>query len=203
MYQHYYNERIIVNDREFEARMYYDYDTGRPWEESDGHGPVRQIHRRDEKRPGERIMYSGERNACMWAYDVQAATVQAERDGWGLNDEAMSKLTSRLKRMPTKGEVLAAAVQADYEHLDGWVNDRWHWTGVAVLPVDENGDVDDSEEFAHSIWGIESGGDYWREVAEELAGEIIRADAVSSETAIREAGERAFWAERDVMTLGA
>ena len=202
MSEHYGSEIIEVQTRKFEVRFYHDYDSGCPWENSDCHGPVRQLRSREDKRPGERIITSGERNSYVWAYDVQAATTLAKVDGWGLSDKARAELVARLKREPTKGELVAATVASDFEFLNDWVNDRWHYMGVTVSPVDKHGNVDDSDEFAHALWGIESTGNYWREVAEDWANEIIDADKKAFVCRMREASERKYWASRGVMTVG-
>jgi len=197
------SNRITVQNQEFEVRRYFDNDTGRPWDESCGHGPVREINSRDEKRPGEVIMTSGCRNAYMWAYDWQAATVLAARDGWGLADEEKAALAAKLKRTPTKKEIRAEAVRRDFEFLNGWVRDDWHYIGVSVLPLDDEGEPDESTEYQYALWRVESNGGYWKEVAQELADEII---SVQTEKAAKEAAENAeiaYWASRDVETAGA
>ena len=201
MSEHYDSEIIEVQTRKFNVHFYHDSDMGRPWENADGHGPVRKLRSRDDKRPGERIMASGERHSYVWAYDVQASINLAKKDGWGLSDKARAELVASLKREPTKGEIVAAAVASDFEFLNGWVNDEWHYMGVTVSPVNKRGEVDDSDEFAHALWGVKSTGDYWREVAAELANEIIDADKKAFICRMREARERKYWASRGVMTV--
>lgn len=202
MANHFNSETITVQKRPFDVRFYYDGDREHPWENSDCHGPVRQLHSRADKLPGERIMTSGERRSYVWAYDVQAATKLAKKDGWGLSDKSRAELVARLKREPTKGEIVAAAVAHDFEFLNGWVNYDWHYMGVTVSPIDKHGNVDDSDEYAHALWGIESDSDYWHEVAAELANEIINADKKAFVCRMRDARERKYWASRGVMTVG-
>lgn len=188
-------DRIQIGERTFEVRIYDDDDSQRPWERSDGHGPVREIRSRDEKRPGERIMTSGERHAYVWAYDWQGAMQLAKRDGWGLGDKARAELARKLGRQPTPGEVRAESVRRDFEFLNGWVCDEWRYVGVVVMPIDpETDEPDDSDEFTYALWGVKSCGDYWREVARELA------DEACSELD-KEQRERDEWAARDVMTV--
>ncbi len=203
MSEHYHSEIIEVQTRKFEVRFYPDYDCGCPWENSDAHGPVRLLHSREDKRPGERIITSGESNSYAWAYDIQAAINLAKKDGWGLSDKARAELVARLKREPTKGELVAAAVASDFEFLNGWVNGEWHYMGVTVSPVDKHSNVDDSDQYGYALWGVESKGDYWREVAAELANEIINADKKAFVCRMREARERKYWASRGVVTVGA
>ena len=191
-----------MQNRTFEVRFYNDHDCRCPWENSDCHGPVRELRSREDKRPGERIMTGGESNSYAWAYDIQAAINLAKKDGWGLSEKTHAELIARLKREPTKGELVAAIVVRDFEFLNGWVNGEWHYMGVTVSPVDNHGGVDDSDEFAHALWGVESTGDYWREVAAELANEIVNADKKAFICRMREARERKYWASRGVMTVG-
>lgn len=84
--------------RQFVARVHRDEDMGVPWEEHDGHGPVRLLDRNESKRPGEVLM--GQR----YAYDWAEALVIAERDGW---DSDPIGAPNRAER----------AVRADFERL--------------------------------------------------------------------------------------
>lgn len=129
------------NGYSFRMELQYDHDMGPPWEEHDGHGDVEGVTSpsgRPEKRGGQRVMYRSGR-AC-WLYDWQGAIAMAKAEGWGLRDEAHAELAARLGREPTKGEVTAAAVEADFQHLRGWLNDGWHWTCLRVVLLDVNGD---------------------------------------------------------------
>jgi hypothetical protein len=187
--------------RKFRANCYHDSDAGRPWENSDGHGPVRAIRSRDDKKPGERIMTSGDRHAYVWAYDVQEATKIARRDGWGLNPDELAKLAAKLGRKPTPGEIVARAVENDFEFLNGWVCDRWHYIGVSVVRIGADGKPM-HDEYANACWGIESDGDYWHEVARELAQEITHEIRANAALKCKETKARNYWASRDVMTVG-
>ena len=140
----------------------YDTDRGAPWEEDDGHGPVTDwVHR--EKRAGE-ILLCSDRIAKRF-YDFAGAMAIAKRDGWGLSDDAFAALTRKLGHAPTKGQLAEAAVLADFRYLEGWANDRWHYVGVIVTLRNPEG-----EEVANeSLWGVEDSGDYYQNVAEELA----------------------------------
>jgi hypothetical protein len=82
-----------------------DTDHGAPWEEEDGHGPVRELcragyssnghYRNMGKGPGEIAFSSGERYATIYAYDVQAATKTARAE-WGLSDDKLAALRERI-----------------------------------------------------------------------------------------------------------
>jgi len=52
-----------------------------------------------------------------------------------------------------------------------------------------------------SLWGIESTGEYWRDVAADLAADILYERATAWRAALREARERAYWIARGVLTL--
>ena len=109
--------------------VHHDENMGPPWEEHDGHGIVSEWVRRD-KRPGELVLIT-ERGASRF-YDVEATFKIASRDGWGLGDEALAKLASKLGRKPTHRQVIAAAVQSDFEYLRGWCRDEWQWLGFTT-----------------------------------------------------------------------
>jgi hypothetical protein len=139
--------------RQFVARVHRDEDMMAPWDEHDGHGPVRLLGRNESKRPGEVLM--GRRYAYGWA----EALVIAERDGW--NAEPYDA--------PNRAE---RAVRADFERLSAWLRDDWHWVGISVAPLGPDGEVPE-ETYDNALWGIESDSpDYHREVAAELADQI-------------------------------
>lgn len=152
-----------------------DNDHGAPWKESDSHGPVTEWISRD-KKPGERVLHA-DRNSKRF-YDFAEATRIAKRDGWGLGDEAREALTIKLGRAPTPSEVIAQAVENDFEHLRGWANDKWHYVGVCVRHESQ----DHEDRYSYACWGIESDCDeYIAIIAHENAAECLR--AIQSEIA--------------------
>lgn len=181
----YREETIELKGRSFKVSFYYDESMGAPWEEHDGHGPVREVRHRSEKRPGERIIHA-DRGAC-WVYDWQAAVKTARKDGW-----CMAK----------NGAELEAAVKSDLQHLQAWLRSDWHWCGVAVNLLDSEGEPIGGK-FDHAIWGVGSDGDYWRSIAEDLAGEIMHERATAWKKHLKERRAAKYWASRDVVTLGA
>lgn len=69
-------------------------------------------------------------------YDVWASMKKA-REVWG-----------------TAEENVQAAVDKDYEYMDGWYSDDWHWCVTSVYALDEDGEKD--EDTAHHCGGYES-----------------------------------------------
>lgn len=161
------NDRVTLPDGWYvRFKSEYDQDSGPPWSECDGHGPVTDWVHRDK--------YSGERVLCLdhgskRYYDFAGAMKIAKRDGWGLNDDELAKLTKRLGHTPTKGQITEAAVEHDFQYLKDWCEDRWHYIGVIVTLFNE----DDEEQDERSLWGVEDSGDYYQTVASELADELI------------------------------
>ena len=159
-------DRVTLPDGWYvEFKSEYDNIHGAPWEEECGHGPVSDWTTRS-KSAGERLLvadaYSGR------YYDFAEAMKIAKRDGWGLNDDELAKLTKRLGHTPTKGQITEAAVEHDFKHLKDWCEDRWHYIGVIVTLRNPEGEEVETE----SLWGVEDSGDYYQEVAEELAEEL-------------------------------
>jgi hypothetical protein len=157
----------------FRVTVEHDSDHGAPWEECEGHGPVSEFRRHyrgdTDKRPGEVVLHSDGRSSIF--YDWQEATRIAKRDGWGLGDAEMEKLAAKLKRAPTRGEIVAEAVRRDFDYLRRWCSNDWYYVGVIVTLLDADGDETHESE---SLWGIESEStDYLAEVAKELADEIV------------------------------
>ena len=154
-----------------------DDDHGAPWKEEDGHGPVREIRSREDKRPGEWLFSGDHRNATLYAYDAQAATKTA-REEWGLNPESLEALRATLKREPTKGDIAAEAVRLDFEHLRGWVRDDWEYSCLKVELCDVDGDTVDGEaEYLGGVvfeYGEEESliKEYGEDMARELASRL-------------------------------
>ena len=156
--------------RDFRASIYPDENSGAPWTDECGHGPVRRIRSRDEKRPGEVILGDGpDRRTYGFAYDVQAAQRIALRDGWCFEGADLAVMTKR--------QIAAEAVQRDIKRLEGWARGDWFYVGVAVQALDDEGEPEGGP-YDHAVWGIESDcRDYLREVAQELAGEVLADEA--------------------------
>lgn len=161
----------------FRAECAHDPHMGCPWEEYDGHGPVRESSRESftsrrrpgDKKPGERVLWA-ERGSFL-LYDWQGAMKIARRDGWGLSDEDRASLAVRLGRAPTRGEVCAEAVARDFDRLRRWANSEWWWVDIRVTLLDVEGEP--VEEFQEYLGGIESDSpDYAKERARDLAAQI-------------------------------
>lgn len=192
MSEHYDSFTFEHDGREFLARIYIDHDYGAPWEESDMHGSVSDWTGRD-KKPGELVLSVDGRTKRF--YDYAGAMRTAKADGWGTGDGP--------REGETPGQYRHRAVMADFEFLRGWCNHDWHWCGVSVCLITDD-DGEPYEDFGHALWGIESNaGDYLREVAADRAEEITRGLEEEQRAADTEAAERAYWASRDVETVGA
>lgn len=147
-----------------------------PWEAYDGHGPVSAWTRRD-KAPGERVLYAD--HGARLLYDHAGAVRIARRDGWDTPPYGTG----------TAGERAERAAHADYEYLRRWCEGRWWCVTVCVTVTAPDGERVDCD----SCGGVESEGDYWREVANALAGELIARHRT-------EMTERAHWAARGLVT---
>jgi hypothetical protein len=164
----------------------YDECSEAPWERDDGRGVVTGWERR-EKGPGERILNTD--HGSKRFFDVVETTKKAKRDGWGLSEATIAEMTAKLGRKPTKGEIVARAVDDEFDFLYGWCNDQWSYVVIVVTLLD----VDGKELASDCLGGVESLGDYWREQAAEMANALI----AGHET---ETAERAHWEARDTIT---
>lgn len=136
-----------------------------PWEEDEGHGPVSKWTTRD-KRPGEMIISEDGHHRRF--YNFAAAVAIAKRDGWDAAPYG-----------GTRGERAARAAMADFKRLRDWCDDRWEWVYVKVTALDLPGEP------WTTLGGIESdAGDYFSEVAEQLADELIAQVAAEVERAV-------------------
>lgn len=203
---------IEISGLTFRVDIEQDNSSGRPWEECDGYGPVREATRNfhhnggSEKRAGEIVLHAGDRNHYTWLYDWAGAMKLAKKDGWGVSEEHHPEGWDAL----TEAQKREVAVQRDFDFLQAWCDEEWVWVGVTVtLQVpDEDGDLVDYEgpleaEFHDSLWGME----YWvyhmgdksknthvEETAQELAQGVAK-------IYLREQAEAGYWAERDVVTV--
>lgn len=145
----FYTERIDIDGFEFLVEYYYDPDTGPPWDQCDGHGPVRMAEQRYarnvSKRPGERPL-RGIRDTYL--YDWQAAAKLARKDKWGPGG-------------------VHEAVQEDFEYLRTWLQEDWWYCGVEVKLALQ-------PQYNDSLWGVESYKDYHLTSAKEQARELLR-----------------------------
>ena len=147
------------------ARIEHDSDSGPPWKEDDGHGPVTEWTSR-EKRPGERVLIVADRGGSRRFYDFAEAVRLARKDGWGA-----PTCTPEM----TAGQKAAAAAEHDFDVLRAWCADGWWYVGI-VLSVSRNG-VELSDHAA-SLWSVEcnypgSDNSYLTEVANELLSEAL------------------------------
>jgi hypothetical protein len=163
--------RLEHKNHVFEVSIVRDEDMREPWKEHDGHGIISDWTRR-EKKPGERVLCS-DRESKRY-YDFEETTKLALKDGWGC-DTAV--LETRLKRKPTKKEVVAESVEQDFRRMQAWCDDEWYWVGVCVTLLKADSDAPSGyfkTKHKHSVWGVESdAGEYLTELARENADEIL------------------------------
>ncbi len=155
----YQTELKVMDGRLFRVALHYDYCTGEPWVEHDGHGEVSDWERRS-KRPGEMVLVE-DRGSRLF-YDFAGAVRKARAEGWN-----KAPYTWRTKR-----EQAAAAALADFKRMRAWCNDEWHWCWMEVTLLDGYGEATD---ISSSLGGLESdGGEYLDETARELMADCLR-----------------------------
>lgn len=186
--------------RSFIVSLYPDDSGDTPNEREDGHGGVRQISDSESMARGEVFLAHGNDRGYRWVYDFGAALVQASREKWGLSADDLARLTSDLGKKPTRGQIRASTVRADMKYLRGFYSSDWCYVGVAVQIIGAGGEPE-GDEFHNAVWGVESCGDYWREVARDIAGEILNTRREGWRAALKEARCVRYWASRDVRTV--
>lgn len=193
-------ETFSHGGREFEVSLFDDGDNAAPWENSDGHGPVRFISDNESLEKGETVLCN--MDGGRYVYNFGQALLTASRDGWGLAPDELARLTQTLGKKPSKGQIRAAAVRADMDYLRGWCRDDWGYVGVCVRIIGADGEPIGGK-FDNALWGVETSGDYWQEVARELADEILHHRRKAWRDALSEARSVRYWASRDIQTVGA
>jgi hypothetical protein len=204
-----HEENIEAHGLTFRVRVEQDHDSRCPWEECEGHGPVREVtrgyyERHIIKAPGERVLHHGDRNCYSWVYDWAGAIKLAEKDGWGVSEENRPANWDQL----TKRQQREIAVQSDFDFLKAWCDDEWVWSGVCVdlMVEDEDGDLqkyDGPLDCSDSLWSVE----FWQyqdldskqnSYAKEIVQKMIEDIAKRYHA---EAAERQACAERDIETV--
>lgn len=177
MYDVFNSYTIAENEREYLIEFGYDSAHGAPQDESDGHGiiltlgfnpddddevtyylgdedttdwPEKDILEVQEKRIRFSLMrelgnYSQHSRDKLY-YDVWETMKIAARDGW---------------YGATTQDAITAAVDSDFEYIDGWYSNDWHWAFISVTPLrpDPNDKLTEYErrldEYTQSIAGVE------------------------------------------------
>lgn len=157
---------LDIHGVRFAVDIASDNTTGPPWEECDGHGPVRSG---EGKHPGERLLGTSEHYRMnQYFYDWAEATKIAARDSWGVAPD----------RRPANWESLTAkqraalAVQHDFEFLRGWVNGDWQYLTVGTALRPPGSEI--SELGFEYCGGIEDLGDYHEKYALDACLELLR-----------------------------
>lgn len=201
--------RFTQDGREFVARVHHDDCMGAPWEEHDGHCPVTRVSHDygtqygHSKKPGEFVFHRGNRGEYSYCVDMPECIALAMRDGWGIPDDDRQRFVSSRGREPTKRETAMIAVNLDLEFLRGWCADEWEWICLEVCAIVTDEDGEESETYCETLGGVESCGDYARnELMPELAENIIHRMQADEAKAREESDESAYWASRDVVTVG-
>src|SRR5439155_21591731 len=98
----------------FKFDVEHDADIGPPWKEFDNYGIVSEWTCRD-KDPGERVLAKDHSGYRFLYYDFEETMKLAAKDGWGLAPEDQKRLAEKLGRQPSNAEILAEAVEQDYQ----------------------------------------------------------------------------------------
>lgn len=151
-------ELILNSDRG--SKRYYDFAGACRIARRDGWGP----------RP---YRINSECNAngiwtvsAQWFEGRDLLSFEAKADDQNL---AYRSVYQQLKESIGARRYAALAARSDFERMQAWSDDEWHWCGIVVTAY-RNG----IELGSASLWGIESdSGEYLVDVANELMGEAI------------------------------
>lgn len=155
-------DKALVFRVEFES----DNDSGAPWDNEDGHGPVSDWELRS-KRPGELVLNTDRTSKRF--YDFKAACALALAEGWDARPYNEGNETKR--------QQAAKAAMADFEHLRKWCANEWQYVGVIVTLLDDAGEPTEVRE---SLWGLEdSDTDNLKSEAKTIADDLAHGYGVS------------------------
>lgn len=151
---------------DFTMEIVDDNDHEPPWESGDGYGVVLDWRHGREKAPYERLL-NRDRNNYRF-YDMRATRAKAIKERWGIAEPDGL----------TRKQIIAAAVEKDFQFHRGWCNGEWRYVGVVVQLVD--GPYLLAED--RSLWDIESNSpEYIEEVKLELANELLPLSRIERE----------------------
>ena len=160
---------VRVHKFVFEAK--HDESGRRPWEDYSIYDDVVSNWVTRDKKPHERILTTVEKSKRF--FNVKKYLNLAKSHGC------------------TKKQA-ADQLETSFKHLQDWCNDHWHYIGVCVTLLDDEGDRTNTTE---SLWGVEDSDQaYIEKIARELAVGI-------AQVVDKEALERTYWANRDVITI--
>lgn len=202
---------IEAHSLTFKVEIVQDNDSGKPWKECEGFGPVREAEkgyydRYLTKKPGERVLHLGDRNCYSWVYDWQGAIALAKRDDWGVSPENRpdnwEKLSAKQQR--------EIAVQHDFDFLKAWCDEDWVWSGICVtlLIEGEDGDLapyDGDLDLSDSLWSVE----FWQyknlDDAKNSHAKSVVTEMIDhiAKTYLAEQAERLACEERNIVTVAA
>lgn len=188
----YHNENLTIQGFDIKIEYWHDECIGQPWEESEGHGEIRETrayYGQPDKKPGEIVIHHDRGN--YWLYDFAGAVEKAKSECWGVKDSEGL----------TPNQVAEKAALQDMHYLRRWLNDQWHWAGFTVTVLDAEGEEIESD----SCGGFESDTDYFKESAHEsanhLVDQLIKKESERKENERKENEAREYWASRDIVTV--
>jgi hypothetical protein len=188
----YVGQKIEFSHRglDFVAIVGYDDCAEKPWDRECGHVPVFEVSHDygtnygNAKKPGDYVFHRGDRREYSYCVNIPDALALARSDKWGIDAAERKAFTEKHGRPPTTREIARMAVDADIKILERFAAGHWEYVGVTVTLASE------PEGESHSLWGIESFGDYLEsEVCPELAEELIRPRVLAWRDALRCARE--------------
>lgn len=124
--------------------------------------------------------------SCPWD-SGQSGFVYASKD------DAIKEFGKKILTAKAKAKAIAC-LEAEVESFDQWLRGDVYGYVVERLTLDEDGEVGDAEDL-DSCWGF-YGLDYVIEEAKAIGAHYLAEE-------VKEAAERAYWAERDVFTEAA
>lgn len=157
---------------DFTMEIVDDNDHEPPWESGDGYGVVIDMvayHQGSHitKRPWERVL--DRHRGGYRLYDMRASRAKAIKENWGVAESDGL----------TRKQIIAAAVEKDFQFHRGWCNDEWRYVGVVVAHAADAGYNDST---TASLWGIESNApEYIEEVKLNLADELLPVSRIERE----------------------
>lgn len=134
----------------FRVNFPCDEDHEPPWDDGDGQGIVSAVGVTRPKKPGERVLFK-DRHHDRTYFDWEGSIQKAKSESWGLSDEEVEKLKGKLGKYPTRGQIVEAAVQRNFEWMRRWVRDEWEYVGIQITLLRDGKEVS-----SETAWGFDN-----------------------------------------------
>jgi hypothetical protein len=169
--------------KKYNVRWYYDHDMGTPLEWSDCHGVTVRLdwNPTDEEQLEQHLLdYECELEEETRLRMMRQLSRPSNRYDSGLYYDVLASLHLARTEWGVEPARCMEVVEKDFEYLEGWYDDDWHWLTVGVAPLDADGEIDEDhreycggyESTLFNDYGDNANAEYRKEIIEDKIHEV-------------------------------